>query len=251
MSTGHNCNYELLAEYAARIKDDRSIVELVEQSGLSRSFISKLLNQNLLSVPSKRSLKMLSNIPGHNISYSSLLEAAGYDLLDQNTDLKPVAISFEQAVNDHFSEKPASFALGIMLDLLIKKGYDDPFDIQFTKDDFFIKPKNYDFEIVGIPVFYSGNDETKEAGFVALRKYINSIGRIKHEMSYIYLITDNLAVYQYIKNALPPSDDWKLYVSYTNDYKNFQNQYDVNGQKELVKKGSQNNKSSVFSGILV
>lgn len=247
-----NCNYALLAEYATAIKGKRSIGDLVLESGLSRSFVSKIINQNLLSVPSKRSLKMLSDVPGHNISYTALLEAADYDFVESDTDIEVETVSFEKAASDYYSEKPASFALGLLLDLLVKKGFTESFDVKFTTDNFYIKPSDKTFEVVGIPVFFSNNADVEGACLIAIRKFIDAIYKIGELASYIYLITDNSAAYQYMIKVLPPSPKGFVYVSYTNDYKHFMKQYDVNDQLELVhKKSSKQKETDLFSGVLI
>lgn len=73
--------FSLLLEEAI---GDRSIAEFSRQSGVNRTYVSKLLNKNLNNPPSPEILKKLANSAYNNITYINLMQAAGYICLDED-----------------------------------------------------------------------------------------------------------------------------------------------------------------------
>lgn len=245
------CNYELLARYGREIKGSKTIATLTEESNLSRSFLSKLINQNLLSVPSKRSLKSLAILSDGKITYNQLLEAAGY--LAQDEEKKDEReedkeISFEKAIFEHFLVKPASVALQMIISILSAFEITENLHIDYSSDCFQISSEMYSGKIICLPAFCYGENEIQGICFAVLRKLIDII-TTNTDNIYIYIVSDDIQVLETFKQMIPPIEKKSVYLLYTQDYKNVNIQYDINAQKEVFLVANEK-KNRFFNGIL-
>lgn len=71
-------NKSLFAELLKQAKGDRSINEYANETGVSSAHVSRLLRQLLDSAPEPATIKKLANKATNNVSYESMMSAAGH-----------------------------------------------------------------------------------------------------------------------------------------------------------------------------
>ncbi|KXS37986.1 MAG: hypothetical protein AWU54_2248 [Candidatus Frackibacter sp. T328-2] len=71
-------NKERFKNLIKKAQGDRTQREFAKDSGVNRTYISKIINKKLDSPPNPEILKELSKVAQNNVTYQDLMEAAGY-----------------------------------------------------------------------------------------------------------------------------------------------------------------------------
>lgn len=119
-----------LARLARLCLGSTSTIQFSQRTGLSRSFLSALLNANLRSRPSRRSLEKMTSpnaSPQNGITEAQLLKAAGYDSdcqISSSTPATPKASTFLEDVQRYCAADIDHMCVTAqyMVGELIKKG---------------------------------------------------------------------------------------------------------------------------------
>ncbi|WP_096201929.1 hypothetical protein [Bacillus sp. FJAT-45350] len=83
-------NKELFAELLKKAQGKRSLNNYARQSGVTSAHISRLLRCLLDTAPNPSTIKKLANAAQNDISYTDLMEAAGYIDEVHDTNSSPV-----------------------------------------------------------------------------------------------------------------------------------------------------------------
>lgn len=148
-----------LAQIGRMIVGNRSIQEFCAERDLSRSLVSKLLNQGLVNPPTIRSInKFVSG--GNEHLLNDMLEACGYppvtrDLLQKINNQPGFDAEVKNGPLDD-ADWPVTAGLQLVLDKLLEHAHWNCFKVDFRSDGLFsIKTNPDSTEMVGIPAFCS------------------------------------------------------------------------------------------------
>ena len=183
----------------------RNISEATKETGLSRSMISKLLNQNLKNPPTVNTLRKL-NIGNPPELFRQMLIACGYplDIQDEiNAFLRIVeeTSAFADVQPDRFAWS-SSHALAMVLDNLESKGYGNRFDIDYRADGIFAVDAGTAFPaLICVPVIMSEPelkaDQVAKLALQGIKKGIELWGL---EDTAFLVLTDSPTAYRLLRH---------------------------------------------------
>lgn len=205
----------------------RSIIEFTNQCGLSISFVSRLLNNNLPSRPSKRSfLKMAPNL-GNGVTLSQLLTAAGYEE-DFNFDYPKEA---ENETKLDFSMRSPSYitaptyAMSLLVNVLVQsKQLTMPIDISVQPGLFEVKSKIDGKCLVGLPALCQKDaDKINLMSQTLKRSFIMALDIYSEQLKNVcfVMITNQESIFEDFGSNLNAMDDIELYNVFTEDCYSF------------------------------
>lgn len=239
-------NPSRLSELAQLAIGTRSIADFCEQTQLSKSFVSRILNAKLSGPPSKRTLCKFAGShasPQNGVRLEDMLVAAGYDTtIDTSMSSKhcPSEGDYETTLTNmvqmHFSEFPA-FGLSILINALMTKGYGTEYSIEFQPSVFSLEIKqltDFDLKIVCIPAFCNSESGIMNIQVSVLTRLILSMSHYAVDKSIFFVMTDNDQLYYELINSLPVVPKMKLAVLLINkDYNGFSKQ-EIIASKEFL-----------------
>lgn len=85
---------ELFSLLLSKALGDRTTTEYSSQSGVNRTYISKFLNKKMDNPPSPEILKGLADSSQNRVTYTQLMQAAGY--IDNDLDLEDISNPVEE-----------------------------------------------------------------------------------------------------------------------------------------------------------
>lgn len=213
-----------LAELARLAIGTRSISDFCEQTQLSRSFVSRILNAKLSAPPAKRTLCRFAGSqadPENNISLNDMLMAAGY-----STTLSKSTLSGEEDESEltnmipmHLSDSPA-LGLSVFLNALIANGYGEEYSIEFQPNAFSLevrKSTDFDFKIIGIPAFCNSESAIKTVQVGVLTTLIMCMSNYAVDKSIFFVITNNGQLYNELVSTLAVVPKMRLAILLTNE----------------------------------
>ena len=203
----------------------RSIIEFTNQCGLSISFVSRLLNNNLPSKPSKRSFLKMAKHLNNGVTIMQLLEVAGYSVdYEYEKALEHETLNEFSPCMRAFAEGP-SYAMSLLVNVLVvKKLLIMPLNISLQPGLFEIESKVDGRCIVGLPAI-CGNDEndieavvqkTNLSFIMALDLYHSQ----KRDVCFV-LITNQNAVMEAFGKNFHSANGFDVYAVMTSDYCSF------------------------------
>jgi len=96
-----NINLAEVARITKLAIGSRSCVDFANESGLSISFISRLINCNLPSIPSRKSLLKIAVASEERVTCEQLLIAAGYEVDDNCIEICKKGSNIVNKINNH------------------------------------------------------------------------------------------------------------------------------------------------------
>lgn len=238
-----------LAELARSAIGDRSVSAFCQQTNLSRSFVSRIVNAKLNSIPAKRTLARFAGAatnPQNGVTLKDLLIAAGYDVCEN--DVMDISIynlesnkclNLSERIQQYYTQTPA-FCLNLLLNVLISKGFGTSYYIDFKPGVFSLTTKlsnSTSTKIIGIPAFCNDNTAITSVQVAALTSLVSAINTYPVSESIIFVITDNSQLYDKFIDTLPVLPQMQLSVLHTNEhYDGFSKQQIVSPQKSDTKK---------------
>lgn len=247
---------EKFARLVARLKGSRTAEMMSKDTGMSVSFLSKALSQNLPTRPSMRTLSRLSGAdvnPQAQISYSELLESCGYDASEgdgcaeieaermDETKISPkVAAEFFAT---YCSSIPIARAPGIITNALIAKGVGPELEIRMKDTYFEIESKDKSFRCIcvcGLCDYDSVANVMKIVIRSRLYDAIFSNKNVDNETSdkVIYVLTDNLRLFEYCKFELPALKCKSMIILYTENHVTISQEYEKVSAKSVAQESA-------------
>lgn len=211
-STGINSNSaynkKKLAELCRMAMGNRSIKQFSKDCGLSQSFLSRALNQQLTSRPSRRSLMKLTDPDANpnNVTCRDVMAAAGYEPAEflpesepivENTPMPSESITFCQSVLDYFSLLSPTQAMGMLVDALIAKGVKRDLTIHLHPGYCEVKEQKGKLTYVGISAFCKDETAIQIIKFALMHLFadVKSIPWDFTEDTQYYILTDNRTLF--------------------------------------------------------
>lgn len=204
----------------------RSIVRFAELSGLSTSFLSRLLNNNLPSRPSKRSLCKMAKVEFENgVTLDKIFEVAGYIEGEERGTMRLFSslggIGKTETVPQY--ARTVTYPMSLLVNTLAQQNrFDMQFDISVQPGLFEVKIKTRNEMIVGLSAICEA--EKEKASFSALQlSLIMAINMYNQQLKdkCFVIITNQETIYNTFGNGLQFPNDMKLCVVLTNDYHSF------------------------------
>lgn len=225
-----------LADLARRAIGTRSIAEFCDETKLSKSLVSRILNEKLVSAPTRRTLYRFAGTnakPQNGVSLGDMLIASGYEavtedfLVNEFENEERERVNIAECIQLYYSQFPA-LGLNLLLNVLTNKGHVEIYSIDFAQGTFSIKVKpleNQYTNIVAIPAFCNDNSKTTAIHVAVLTSLISSINVHPIKESLFLVMTDNMQMYQLLLSSLPVLQNMKLAILLTKDnYEEFSKQ---------------------------
>lgn len=216
-------NREKLAQIGRMVIGNRSIQEFCEERELSRSLVSKLLNQTLSGPLTIRSIyKFVGDGNEHLIN--EMLEVCGYptvalDLLKKMKDHTPPSMSEQHNPMDDTDWQPTA-GLQLVLDKLFENAFGDHFRVDFRSDGLFAiesGPDNSKF--VGIPAFCSSTQNSVCDYEHTLKQFGRALSIWSPAESFYCILTNSKGLADEL--SLMPNLGFGLAILLTTDRHNF------------------------------
>jgi hypothetical protein len=241
---------ERFSDLISKLRGTRNLAEMSSDTGMSVSFLTKALSQQLPSRPSKRSLMKLTDPnakPQYNITLSSLLDACGYTQIDEDEspmgeDTRcPGKKSFTEAVSLYFDNMPITHAMSMLVSTLIAKGIGPQVSIQLREGYFEIEDRDKDFQCVGINGFCQDDSGIQAMELVVKTRIFDALCDEEnldaaHRKVY-YILTDNKKLFEACIMKLPCIHSKGTVILYTEDHVRFSDEYRKSSgaeQKDLL-----------------
>lgn len=215
-----------LAELARLAIGTRSISDFCEQTQLSKSFVSRILNAKLSAPPARRTLCRFAGpqaTPENNISLKDMLMAAGYSTTIDEPTLSESTLAGEEneseltnMVQMHFSKSP-TFGLSVFLNALMANEYGEAYSIEFQPSVFSLKIRDFDYKIICIPAFCNSESAIKTVQVSVLTTLIMSMSNYAADKSIFFVMTNNGQLYNELISTLAVVPKMKLAVLLTNE----------------------------------
>ena len=194
-------NKEALARLGRIALGGQRISDVMEQTGLSRSTISKLLNQKMGSPPSVDTLRRLAG--GNSSLFQKMLEACGHETewQDEINEFHRLVQKTEVMVpGGVVAWRPAN-AVSTMSGALLEKKYGTQLQIDCQSESFFgIRTDMSDLQIIGVPV--AVNDSENDARNVvntAIRGITGGIARWGLDNIVVMILTNSPSAFAVLK----------------------------------------------------
>ncbi|MCD8013349.1 MAG: hypothetical protein LUG99_09265 [Lachnospiraceae bacterium] len=210
----------------------RTLVDYSKLTGLSTSFISKIVNaSDNLARPTKRSLRRFTGANNeyaeNGITAEQLFTAAGYEP-DETDNPEPCfpraaqnsGLRAADAVASVYSSKSPVFPLEVVLKALVGKGMVPDFTISFKPSSFTIKG-NSEEELTVIPALCADNEKRAIVESTAMANLVTSF---RNDRILYFFLTDNQLLYEDLCSLLKPSEEKIISVLYTADDKEITDQ---------------------------
>lgn len=214
---------EKLAQIGRIVIGNRSIQEFCEERDLSRSLVSKLLNQTLNGPLTIRSIyKFIGD--GNEHQMNEMLEACGYppvalELLDKMKDLKPSSKSEQYDPIDDTNWQPTA-GLQLVLDKLFESGFGDHFRVDFRSDGLFaIETGPDNSKLVGIPAFCSSLQNSDNDYEHTLKQFGKAVSIWSPAESFYCILTNSKGLANELASI--PNLGFGLAILLTTDRHNF------------------------------
>lgn len=215
----------ILVDLLKKAIGSRSIIEFTTQCGLSISFVSRLLNNNLPSRPSKRSLlKMAGNLL-NGVTLSQLLVAAGYeDDCGYIDEIMPANRQDSVQNLPSYTMEP-TYAMSLLVNVLVEsKQLAMPLDIAVQPGLFEVKGKADGKWIVGLPAICRSEEESIDSIFHTLQlSFIMALSMYSARRKDIcfVIVTNQERIFNDFEVKADVMDNMELYCVLTKDYYRF------------------------------
>lgn len=204
-----------LAALLRLCKGDRTTTDFSKNTGVSITYLTKLLNGNSPSRPSKKYLRRIAypefGKAQGNVSYFDLLRAAGYS--DDENEKIPAKSNI--AVPDF--AKRRSFPIAFMIDNLTAAGeIGSGFNIQNYDHDGWFIIDSMNSKILCVPAIYDGAENVDRKQRIALNFMVAATTQT--DLDKYYILTNQRNFAEEIKTVLPKLPGIDLCVIETLDY---------------------------------
>lgn len=212
-----------LAQIGRMIVGNKSIQTFCEERDISRSLVSKLLNQALANPPTIRSINKFVG-GGNEHLLNDMLEASGYppvtlDLLEKLNN-QPIPSAGEQVESLDESNWPPTAGLQLVLEKLLERAYGNRFEVDFRSNGLFaIKTGPDNHKMVGIPAFCSSNQGPDSVYEQTLILFGSATSIWDPTESFYCILTNSINLAEEFESI--PNVEFNLAVLLTTDRHNF------------------------------
>lgn len=242
-------NAQRFADLCRLAMGGRSILQFAKECGLSQSFLSRALNQQLPSRPSRRTLMKLTDPatarPSNNVTLKDVMTAVGYDPVEPLPEVEPIienepeqseSIALWQSIADYFGPVSHTKAMSMLVDALIYRGVDKNMMICMHPGFFEVAVRNTQDKYVGISAFCQ---ERSAIGIMkhALMQIFTSVRSVTKDRAdagnaIYYILTDQAELFEAFSSGEFPGFQGKgLAVLYAEDDTRFTREYWVTPKK--------------------
>lgn len=217
-STNKEYDATKLAELLRKCRGTRTTTEFSKETGVSITYLTKLLNGNSPSRPSKKYLRRISYPKyGQNnscdVSYEALLRAAGYS----DEEIDTAVVLKQSSIELPIEAKRKSFPISFMIDNLFASGeINNGFEIFNSDDDGWFTINTMESKILCVPALYDGAELIDKEQRIA-NDFMIAVLTQKNLDKY-YILTNQRNLVDDIKKVLPKLPGIDLYILITNDY---------------------------------
>lgn len=198
---------EALAKLGRIALAGQKITDVMEKTGLSRSTISKLLNQKMSGPPSVDTLRKLAGDENSPL-FRKMLEACGHSVewQDELCAFRGVVHQMESASEPHFIERPWSSteAMGALVGALEAKNVGTQYQIDYRPGECFAVTTDKNGQrIIGVPVVVNEGDfDAREVIRTAIKGLTQSIAYWGLSDMVTLLLTNSAAAF-YVLKSMP------------------------------------------------
>ena len=232
---------ERLAEQVRLAIGSRSLGSFADAAGISKSYISKILNLKLPpgSPPSRKMLIRITDPqtaePQNGVTLSDLFLSCGYNIDEleerQDSDNFEWMESVEcRSFRKNVAALPMT-APGILMNGLALNGMGCYMSVQVEKYYFKIRMLDREEVYMGIPAFCGDKDVFMQMYTTVLSVLLLLSDR--QDKIVFYVLTDNEAFYQFLIDRLKVPDDMQLAILYTEDYLFIQSETKIGGRQSI------------------
>lgn len=216
---------QALAQIGRAVVGDRTIQKFCQETALSRSLVSRLLNGTLKQPPTVRTILRFTE--NDRSVAEKMLFACGYPqgVIDHLFSIPKLRSESESQANVTFAKelslRPAS-GLEVMINALDKLHCDCNFSIDYNSGVFAIH-EIASHTIVGIPAFCSDESQVDSKENQAVQSLSRSLTIWTDINTCFFIITNNTKLFSILKEL--PNLDYKLAVLLTTDGQGFRQQH--------------------------
>ena len=216
-STNREYDAAKLAELLRRCRGARTTTDFAKETGVSITYLTKLLNGNSPSRPSKKYLRRIS-YPKYgtnccDVSYEALLIAAGYS----DDEIDTAVVLKQTNINLPTEAKRKSFSISFMIDNLFASGeINNGFEIHNSDDDGWFTINTMKSKILCVPALYDGTETIDKEQRIANEFMVATLTQKK--LDKYYILTNQRNLVDDIKKVLPKLPGIDLCILITNDY---------------------------------
>lgn len=203
-------NKKLLANLGKKILNGQQVEEFCRETGLSRSFVSKLINEKLDAKPRRRSLLRMigENCSSRNgVTAKELLLAAGYyysEPHDKNevpvnkTDCGSLPLA--DVISVHYAPSPTC-GLSHFLDGMINHGYGRLFNIRYQPGMYRIILESTQQEFIVVPAFCQDSSGITAVKVSALERVVMALNFANDfSRTFYFVITNQKTIFEDLRN---------------------------------------------------
>lgn len=230
---------ERLAEQVRLAIGERSLSSFAEVTGISKSYISKILNLKLPagSPPSRKMLIKMTNPqtaePQNGVTLSDLFSSCGYNT--DELDGKQSDFTWGDITGDiifrKYTEILPMIAPGILMNGLALNGMGNYMSVKVEKYYFEIRIPDNEQIYIGIPAFGDNKD-----AFISMYTTVLSVLLLmsdRQENIVFYVLTDHKDFYQFLADRLKVPPDMKVAILYTEDHVLILSELKIGGMQDV------------------
>lgn len=215
-----------LAQIGRSIVGEQTIQVFCNQSGISRSLVSRILNGTLKSPPRISSIYRFAG--GDTKVADEMLLACGYPpgtiahMKERPALLSKAELDSPIVYAPYLAANPAA-CLALILNLLGRMDYGDRYQTDYRLDGTFAIELGHDHKLIGIPAFSTDDSDPDSVLRTALRKFALTLPRWDSSHAVYFLVTNTQQMFSKLKAT--PNIDFKLAVLLTTDGQNIASQH--------------------------
>lgn len=207
-----------LAQIGRALLGDQSIQEFCSERGLSRSLVSKLLNQSLSGPPTPRSIcKFVGD--GNEHLLNETLAACGHPPIPSELLEKLRGGAASDA--DGSADRLSTYGFHLLTGKLLESSFEGSFQVDFRSDGLFaIQAAPDNLKLVGIPAFRSSAQPSSSDDYEhALKQFARALGLWSPSESVYCILTDSTDLFNELIHI--PNLAFDLMLLLTNDQQSF------------------------------
>ena len=223
-----------LAIIVRRMKGARSVREFAKDADLSESFLSKCINGNIDSPPSKRTMLKLSKAKSEEeVDVNDLMEAAGYSALEIQGDDFLSKRSLSASIFEEFGGDLLGACYELQKTLIENGIMSNRIDgivssmINLEKGFFEVKDETASQVYVGIMAFCKKGSREIDVVLAASELYYKLIKEDDADNKIFCIMTDNESIYTAYKETIRLNSTPKTVILYTSNHRDFEEEWVV------------------------
>ena len=206
-----------LANLLKKFKGEKTTTDFSKETGVSITYLTKLLNGNSPSRPSKKYLRRIAfpefGNRSSDVSYEDLLKAAGYS----DVEIDTAVLLKDSGIRLPAEAKRKSFPISFMIDNLLESGeISCGFDIHNAENNGWFVINTAQSKILCVSALYDCTEIEDKEQKTAHDFMVATL--TQENLDKYYILTNQRKLVDDIKKVLPKLPGIDLYVILTDDY---------------------------------